>query len=165
MFSDSLFEFVTEIQSPGSVSIQDRVQACHKEMCLEVGATVYCVLTVAGRGATNLSSRLLIMEAIKPSFTPHPQTQLIPHSSFYLSSLKPAGGLSNDRMKRERPKQTSQPKLLELKCHLQTFHVQKSKGHSCSVSFMSRAKWTNIQFVTCRNDLFFIQTLFSTLLL
>lgn len=38
MFSDSLFEFVTEIQSPGSVSIQDRVQACHKEMCLEVGA-------------------------------------------------------------------------------------------------------------------------------
>lgn len=37
-FNDSLFEFVTEIQSPGSVSVQDRVQACRKEMCLEVGA-------------------------------------------------------------------------------------------------------------------------------
>lgn len=37
-FNDSLFEFVTEIQSPGSVSVQDRVQACRKEMCLKVGA-------------------------------------------------------------------------------------------------------------------------------
>lgn len=125
---------MTQIHSPGSVDNQDGASLSlnFTRRCVSERSGS-CVLALAGRGATNLSSRLLIMEAIKPSFTPHPQTQLIPHSSFYLSSLKPAGGLSNDRVKRERPKQMPQPKWPELKCHLQTFCVQKAEGHNCYV--------------------------------